>query len=371
MKGKVLSSQALLVAVSRSSVTASTIVDGLGYSASLAAATQWVLKDAPGSVATLAVGSRGGQAFDEDPKRWWVLSSALEDMARLLEILLPLHPGWFLPGAALANCVRSGALVGRQSLVNGTILRHFALRENLGDIRAKLEAQGRILAIAALPIGISLFRWTEGLTTVVDNQGGEAISPAGLLAAGAVYGSIFLSHNWFCFKAAQALKFTNLNAFRLTVLARHFVAQNKVLGVGDVAALEGVYSSRQEQTGQIRVGINFKSFSDESDLDLNEVLEIHNREGYLLTLAGKTVLVCIKTEAEDSDVIQAVLQAQLLLSKSKSNAMTDPSPNKEELMRESLEEATSALESFLERLRQSGWSTQVVRGAWNTIHCKI
>ena len=45
-----------------------------------------------------------------------------EDLARFLEILLPLHPQWFLPGAALANFIRSGALVGRQSLVNGTIL---------------------------------------------------------------------------------------------------------------------------------------------------------------------------------------------------------------------------------------------------------
>ena len=75
----VVSSQALLVAVSRSSVTAASVVDSLGYSssASLAAATSWVLKDAPGSFATLAVGSRGGLAFDEDPKRWWVVTSAI------------------------------------------------------------------------------------------------------------------------------------------------------------------------------------------------------------------------------------------------------------------------------------------------------
>ena len=206
-----------------SSATASSVVDSLGLTVEVAAATQWVLKDAPGSLATLAVGSRGGQNFDEDPKRWWVVTSAVEDAARLVEVLLPLHPGWFLPGAALANVLRSGALVGRQSLVNGTILRHFALRENLGDIRAKLEAQGRILAIAALPVGIGLFRWTQGLTTVSDASGNEAVSPAGLALASAVYGTLFLSKNYFCYRAAKALRFDNLNANRLVLAARSYV----------------------------------------------------------------------------------------------------------------------------------------------------
>ena len=68
------------------------MVDSLGLTVEVAAATQWGLKDAPGSLATLAVGSRGGQNFDEDPKRWWVVTSAVEDAARLVEVLLPLHP---------------------------------------------------------------------------------------------------------------------------------------------------------------------------------------------------------------------------------------------------------------------------------------
>ena len=96
--------------------------------APLAAATKWVLKDGFGSIATLAVGSRGGQSFDSDPKRWWVVTSALEDLARLVEVLLPLQPQFFLPAAALANAIRSGSLVGRNSLVNGTFIRHFGLR---------------------------------------------------------------------------------------------------------------------------------------------------------------------------------------------------------------------------------------------------
>ena len=68
-------SQSLLVAVSQSSslpAAAAASLSSLGpnTSATMAAATKWVLKDGFGSLATLAVGSRGGQSFDEDPKRY-------------------------------------------------------------------------------------------------------------------------------------------------------------------------------------------------------------------------------------------------------------------------------------------------------------
>ena len=265
---QVLSSQALLVAVSRSNATAASVVDSLGYSASLAAATQWVLKDAPGSFATLAVGSRGGQAFDADPKRWWVVTSAVEDVARLIEILLPLHPQLFLPGAALANCLRNGALVGRQSLVNGTVLRHFGRRENLGDIRAKLEAQGRILAILALPLGITLFRWTQGLTTIASDQT-ESVSLGGFSLAFAVYASLFGFHNLSCYKAAAALSFANLNANRVKLLAQQFYGGGALASPAEVAALEGVYSNRKEMS-RVDLGIDFKTFLGKSHLKVHQ-----------------------------------------------------------------------------------------------------
>ena len=184
-----------------------------------------------------------------------------EDLARFLEILLPLHPQWFLPGAALANFIRSGALVGRQSLVNGTILRHFAVRENLADVRAKLEAQGRILAIAALPAGIWLFRWTEGLQaaaggTTTGAQDGATFSP-GLLAALFIYGSIFAAKNYSVFRAADALVFKNLNASRLVSLADQFLATSssagrkgegaRVMPPGEMVDSEGVWGREADQ----------------------------------------------------------------------------------------------------------------------------
>ena len=46
-------------------------------------------------------------------------------------------------------------LTGRSSLING---RYDAFPKRNADIRTKLEVQGRWLQIAALPVGIALFR---------------------------------------------------------------------------------------------------------------------------------------------------------------------------------------------------------------------
>jgi hypothetical protein len=47
---------------------------------------------------------------------------------------------------------------GRGSLMNGTFMQHLGRNQNLGDVRAKLEVQGRWLALVALPVGIGIFR---------------------------------------------------------------------------------------------------------------------------------------------------------------------------------------------------------------------
>ena len=97
---EVLSSQSLVLALG---------LDGATGAVPLAAATKWVLKDGVGSLATLAVGTQGGQRFDEDPKRWWCITSGLEDVARAIELSTPLFPAAFLPLAAAGECRAAAA----------------------------------------------------------------------------------------------------------------------------------------------------------------------------------------------------------------------------------------------------------------------
>ena len=78
------------------------------------------------------------------------------------------------------------------------------------------------------------------------------------------------------------------------------------------------------------------------------------------------VLVCIKSQAEDADVIKAALNGEILakmLEKEGEGSTLDMGA----LVREALCEATLSLDAFLSAVDNAGWSRDVVRGAWNLI----
>jgi len=232
---EIMSAQSLLVALGMGSTPGAL---------PLTAAAKWVLKDGVGSVATLLAGSFGGQKYDEDPKRWWGLTNALEDVARAIELVTPAAPGLFLPLAASAVFVRSAALTGRGSLLNGTFMQHFGRNNNLGDIRAKLEVQGRWLALIALPTGIQVFQLVSAAAADFVDDGDEL---SAFIAAAAIYGIVIGVHVFACWQAAKSLRFDSLNRFRLLTLAEMFVA-NEDEELPDcvvVGEIEGVYKPRR------------------------------------------------------------------------------------------------------------------------------
>ena len=230
---EVLTSQSLLVALGMGSAPGAL---------PLTAATKWVLKDGLGSLATLAAGSLGGQKYDEDPKRWWAATNALEDAARAIELATPAFPAAFLPLAASATFVRSAALTGRGSLMNGTFMQHLSRNENLGDVRAKLEVQGRWLALVALPVGIGIFR---SVSSAFDADAGEgAYRYAATLGA---YGAVIFGHTFCCWKAADVLRFDTLNRARLCKMTRAFVDAETANGKETVFG-DATFVTRETET---------------------------------------------------------------------------------------------------------------------------
>ena len=227
-------------------ITAQSLLVALGMGSTpgalpLTAATKWVLKDGIGSLATLAAGSLGGQKCDEDPKRWWMVSNAFEDVARVIELVTPAAPGLFLPLAATATFVRTAALTGRGSLVNGSLMQHFARNENTADVRARLEVQGRWLALVALPVGIGIFR-TVSQTFATDPE-----EPwRDVAVAVAFYGGVVCAHLVCIWNAARVLRFETLNRARLVRQARAF-RDGGADAIADVDAAgdeEGVFRAR-------------------------------------------------------------------------------------------------------------------------------
>ena len=145
--------------------------------------------------------------------------------------------------AASAVFVRSAALTGRGSLLNGTFMQHFGRNNNLGDIRAKLEVQGRWLALIALPTDSGVSARERAAADFVDD--GDELSA--FVAASAIYGVVIGVHVFACWQAAKSLRFDSLNRFRLLTLAEMFVANEDeelpdCVVVGDI---EGVYKPRR------------------------------------------------------------------------------------------------------------------------------
>jgi len=300
---EVITAQSLLVAL------------GLGNAPGalpLTAVAKWVAKDGVGSVATLLAGAFGGQAYDEDPKRWWGVTNALEDVARAIELVTPVFPGLFLPLAASATFVRCAALTGRGSLINGSFMQHFGRRENLGDVRAKLEVQGRWLALIGLPIGIKVFQAVSATATEAAARGDEYEAFA--VAFGA-YGFVIGAHCFACWKSARALKFDVLNRYRLLTLADAFVeSENEALmsveALGDV---EGVYAPRVTSStptfgaNPSEIARDWRAFMD--------ALRLAKTRGYVLGFDPKRVdapSAMLLESASTRDTLAAALACQKL-----------------------------------------------------------
>ena len=386
---EVLTAQSLLVALGMGSTPGAL---------PLTAATKWVLKDGVGSFATLAAGALGGQRYDEDPKRWWALSNLLEDAARALELITPAFPGAFLPLAASATFVRSAALTARGSLMNGTFMQHLGRNENLGDVRAKLEVQGRWLALVALPAGVAIFRAVGGAFApeaaagidssaaaagmIVDPAALPASASARLVADVARYGSVFaaygfvvLGHAACCWKAADCLRFESLNRARLSKLARAYVRGERPLPDVDAAgASEGVYRRRNPPGTPILGASVPQAASDWRDLD--RVLA-RSAEGATTTGGGgavaffalgwdaetRAVSALLDAEATPRDVIEAALACAKAASLIEEEREERGGGNglRDETALKALEYARGEVSRFVAEVEAGGWRTDFVQ----------
>ena len=79
----------------------------------------------------------------------------------------------------------------------------------------------------------------------------------------------------------------------------------------------------------------------------------------------------MKSIESDANVIQAVLNAQILLNLVKEE---DKEPSVDEAikcMAASITKAQEELESFNSKLEEAGWQLNVVRGPWSTIQISL
>ena len=371
---EVLSAQSLLVAVGMD-------VNQANAAAPVAGAAKWVLKDGTGGLATLALGALNTKKFDENPKFFWSTANSLEDVSRAMELLTPLFPSHFLLIAGTATFVRSAALTGRSSLINGTFMTHFSRNENAGDIRTKLEVQGRWLQIAALPVGIALFRAvTNGLELdfATNNLGQEM---KGVTVGVATYGSMLFAHSFCCYMAAKSLNFETLSRKRALIQAKTFVESNgkNVLSVEEVSDVEGVWWSKEEKyLKACKLGVAPDVVSGNDWEAFERVREnVFANENFVANVVRDLTMTTKEEEESDDDIIVAcmltndagvrdVLSASLVVSKlmmtmkqQKQNHSTGG--NVMSLLKDALLFAKANVETFELQLKETGFRVDVIQ----------
>jgi hypothetical protein len=367
---EVLSAQSLLVAVGMD-------VNQANAAAPVAGAAKWVLKDGTGGLATLALGALNTKKFDENPKFFWSTANSLEDVSRAMELLTPLFPSHFLLIAGTATFVRSAALTGRSSLINGTFMTHFSRNENAGDIRTKLEVQGRWLQIAALPVGIALFRAvTNGLELdfATNNLGQEM---KGVTVGVATYGSMLFAHSFCCYMAAKSLNFETLSRKRALIQAKTFVESNgkNVLSVEEVSDVEGVWWSKEEKyLKACKLGVAPDVVSGNDWEVFERVREnVFANENFV----ANVVRDLTRTTKEDNnntddDIIVAcmltndagvrdVLSASLVVSKLMMTMKQQQQNNVMSLLKDALLFAKANVETFELQLKETGFRVDVIQ----------
>ena len=367
---EVLSAQSLLVAVGMD-------VNQANAAAPVAGAAKWVLKDGTGGLATLALGALNTKKFDENPKFFWSTANSLEDVSRAMELLTPLFPSHFLLIAGTATFVRSAALTGRSSLINGTFMTHFSRNENAGDIRTKLEVQGRWLQIAALPVGIALFRAvTNGLELdFATNSLGQEMK--GVTVGVATYGSMLFAHSFCCYMAAKSLNFETLSRKRALIQAKTFVESNgkNVLSVEEVSDVEGVWWSKEEKylkACKLGVAPDVVSGNDWEAFERVRENVFANENFVANVFRDLTRTTKEDNNNTDDDIIVAcmltndagvrdVLSASLVVSKLMMTMKQQQQNNVMSLLKDALLFAKANVETFELQLKETGFRVDVIQ----------
>lgn len=140
--GSVLSTQSLLYAL------------GLGDgSIPLAVTLNWIIKDGLGQFGGVLFASFVNNQFDQNPKRWRMISSIALDMSSFLELLTPLAPKYFLLLASLANIGKNISYLSA-SASRVAIHKSFTMHENLADVTAKTGSQTILSSLLGTSLGI-------------------------------------------------------------------------------------------------------------------------------------------------------------------------------------------------------------------------
>eukprot|EP00672_Neobodo_designis_P005787 CAMPEP_0174855558 /NCGR_PEP_ID=MMETSP1114-20130205/33524_1 /TAXON_ID=312471 /ORGANISM="Neobodo designis, Strain CCAP 1951/1" /LENGTH=354 /DNA_ID=CAMNT_0016090299 /DNA_START=89 /DNA_END=1150 /DNA_ORIENTATION=+ len=186
-----------------------------------AAALGWLLKDMLPNAAAVLVANQL-PPIDDRPHRHFVHAQTATSAVVVAEVVLAQYcPAFWLPYAAAATSFIRAAAMIRTSSSRASMLQHFALRSNMGDLQSKLQSW-------------VLISYTLGACV------GAAVVAAGSTAATQFGAVCLLSMCSIALSAAsgRVVSYRVLNMHNIVALCTHFVQCGSVPTPQDFAAAE-------------------------------------------------------------------------------------------------------------------------------------
>ncbi|KMZ75334.1 hypothetical protein ZOSMA_116G00600 [Zostera marina] len=330
-----LSTQALLSAI------------GVGEkSATVIGATfQWFLRDFTGMLGGILFTFYQGSNLDSNAKMWRLVADFMNDLGMLMDLISPLFPSALVPIVCLGSLSRSFTGVA-SGATRAALTQHFSLENNAADISAKEGSQETLATMVGMALGMFIAQITRGNPVLIWT----------------CFLCLTAFHIYANYKAVCCLSLRTLNSERSSLLLQHFMKTDEVLSPNYVSTMEHVFppwiSLLSSNTTKykllhrtIYLGVRVSSLKDSDMMELWRLAnsQYYVKERYLLLERKTGVFVFVHKDSTPADTLRSFFHALVIAN------MTGKA---ESFYKQSQEWMDEHYQSFIPRLRSSGWKTE-------------
>ena len=274
---------------------------GVGAQRSLpaAAAFNWLLKDGIGKLGKLAIVAKLGSKYDQELKKFRLLSTVICDASCGLEILTPLSPSNFLLLASVGNVGKS---VGHSIALatQPAFHRKFAEAGTMADITAKSQAQHVVADTLGLGLALGMAAAAKGVSIGFRN------------ALPIVSFPILAAIDLCCVSVElRSIQLRTLNRDRAQIVAARWVSDASVPSTSHVSRLDNMFFRDYAPEGAWPLRILPLDQVAGDVGHLYELLSHFEGLNYVLAPAPATgkLAVAFSGDATKEDMLRAVLHA--------------------------------------------------------------
>ncbi|XP_076287109.1 RUS family member 1 [Lasioglossum baleicum] len=285
-------------------VTTHSIMQGVGVGESaatpLAAAITWILKDGAGMVGRIAFAWWNGTDLDGQCKKWRLFADILNDLAMGIELLLPYYSSYSLAILCVSMIMKS--IVGvAGGATRAAITQHQALQNNFADVSAKDGSQETFVNLIASFVGILILSIFHSGRYIME-----------------LYLFLVAVHLYANYSAVKSLRLNSLNEDRYALIIKSYVTNEVIPEPGEVNRNESVIllakPTKKICGFDIKMGVSLatlikKNIISTSDIDLSLKLFLDRKYLISIDVENRTIFICFKKDALDSDVLEAYLHA--------------------------------------------------------------